>query len=99
MILLVQDCSEKPQLQPLPANSSISAFGDSSTLGSGVERHYSDPTALQQLSGLEVINASIAGELSSEGLKRLPGLLRRHRPRLVIMTHGGNDVLRGRDSK
>jgi acyl-CoA thioesterase-1 len=42
-----------------------------------------------------VVNASIAGDTSSGGLSRLPGLLRRHEPAIVIIELGGNDGLRG----
>lgn len=42
-----------------------------------------------------VINASIAGDTSSGGLSRLPGLLSRHHPDIVIIELGGNDGLRG----
>ncbi len=42
-----------------------------------------------------VINASISGETTHGGLQRLPGLLSKHRPRLVIIELGGNDGLRG----
>lgn len=42
-----------------------------------------------------VINASIAGDTSSGGLSRLPGLLARHEPAIVIIELGGNDGLRG----
>jgi acyl-CoA thioesterase-1 len=42
-----------------------------------------------------VVNASIAGDTSSGGLSRLPGLLSRHQPAVVIIELGGNDGLRG----
>ncbi|WP_328984617.1 arylesterase [Thiorhodovibrio winogradskyi] len=45
--------------------------------------------------GVEVINASISGETTAGGLERLPGLLAKHRPRLVIIALGANDGLRG----
>lgn len=99
VFLLLPGCTGKPQLQPLPADSTVLAFGDSLTLGSGVEPRHSYPAVLEQLSELEVVNAGLAGELSESGLERLPVLLQQHRPGLVILTHGGNDLLRGRDSE
>ncbi|MEM6775381.1 MAG: arylesterase [Pseudomonadota bacterium] len=42
-----------------------------------------------------VINASISGDTSAGGLRRLPELLAEHRPRLLIIELGGNDGLRG----
>ena len=45
--------------------------------------------------GYTVVNASIAGDTSSGGLARLPGLLATHRPSIVIIELGGNDGLRG----
>lgn len=43
----------------------------------------------------EVINASISGETSAGGLSRLPDLLARHAPAVVVIELGGNDGLRG----
>jgi acyl-CoA thioesterase I len=42
-----------------------------------------------------VVNASISGETTSGGLNRLPDLLARHRPAVVLVELGGNDALRG----
>ena len=41
------------------------------------------------------VNASISGDTSAGGLRRLPGLLETHEPRIVIVELGGNDGLRG----
>ncbi len=43
----------------------------------------------------QVVNASISGETSAGGLRRLPQLLAQHRPTLVIIQLGANDGLRG----
>ena len=42
-----------------------------------------------------VINASISGDTSSGGRARLPDLLSKHRPTVVLIELGGNDALRG----
>ena len=42
-----------------------------------------------------VVNASISGDTTANGLARLPGLLQRNRPTVVIIELGGNDGLRG----
>jgi len=42
-----------------------------------------------------VVNASISGETTSGALTRLPGLLQKHRPAVVVIELGGNDALRG----
>ncbi len=42
-----------------------------------------------------VVNASISGETTAGGLRRLPGDLERHRPAIVVIELGANDALRG----
>lgn len=42
-----------------------------------------------------VINASISGDTSAGGARRLPKLLEEHAPDLVVIELGGNDGLRG----
>lgn len=50
---------------------------------------------LARQGGPIVINASISGETSAGGLSRLPTLLERHRPSLLVLELGANDGLRG----
>jgi len=49
----------------------------------------------QQSAGFNVVNASISGETTAGGLRRLPALLQEHLPKLVIIELGANDGLRG----
>ncbi len=43
----------------------------------------------------DVVNASISGETTSGGRSRLPQLLEKHKPDIVIVELGANDGLRG----
>jgi acyl-CoA thioesterase-1 len=45
--------------------------------------------------GPSVVNASISGDTSAGGLRRLPALLAEHEPQLLVIELGGNDGLRG----
>lgn len=42
-----------------------------------------------------VTNASISGDTTAGGLSRLPALLAKHKPTVVVIELGGNDGLRG----
>ncbi|MDT1878575.1 multifunctional acyl-CoA thioesterase I/protease I/lysophospholipase L1, partial [Acinetobacter baumannii] len=42
-----------------------------------------------------VVNASISGDTSQQGLARVPALLKQHQPRWVLVELGGNDGPRG----
>jgi acyl-CoA thioesterase-1 len=43
----------------------------------------------------QVVNASVSGETTAGGLRRLPGDLKRHQPAVVLIALGANDALRG----
>lgn len=49
----------------------------------------------KQQADWQVINASISGETTDGGLRRLPDLLAKHEPEVVVIELGGNDGLRG----
>jgi acyl-CoA thioesterase I len=94
IVMIFVKSGDDPKKQPLSKDATILAFGDSLTAGYGASSAKDYPTQLQRLSGIKVINAGISGEVSADGLKRLPELLRQYKPKLVILCHGGNDILR-----
>jgi lysophospholipase L1-like esterase len=93
----VSGCSDDTKLPALAGDATILAFGDSLTYGTGTSSNNAYPAVLERLSNRTVINAGIPGEISSKGLLRLPGLIEKHQPDLIIICHGGNDILRKLD--
>ena len=93
-LALIIGCS--PQTPPIKLNtdSVILAFGDSLTLGVGAKEWASYPAVLEQELGVKVVNAGVSGEVSSDGLARLKPLLNKYSPSVVVICHGGNDMLR-----
>lgn len=95
---------------PLPASETLSdneknlpvllVLGDSLSASFGIEQSdgwvalLTDKLQKHQYR-MKVINASISGETTQGGLQRLPSLLAKHKPSLVIVELGGNDGLRG----
>lgn len=92
-------------LTALMAASSASAksvliLGDSISAAYGMEKtegwvHLFEQKLLPHCSNARVINASVSGETSAGGKSRLPELLGRHQPDIVVIELGGNDGLRG----
>ncbi len=78
----------------------ILVVGDSLSAAYGMQLEESWPRLLEnRLDGngqrYRVQNASITGETTQGGLNRLPRLLEKYRPEVVIIELGGNDGLRG----
>ncbi len=79
----------------------ILVFGDSISAAYGLEVEQGWVRLLQQRLDKTapgkhvVVNGSLSGETTSGGKARLPALLKKHKPDVVILELGGNDGLRG----
>lgn len=94
-----QQATQEPPLD-VPIDSRVLIVGDSisAAYGMSLEQGWAALLArqLQEIAPQsEVINASISGDTSAGGLRRLPSLLQEHKPALVVLELGGNDGLRG----
>ena len=83
-----------------PAAPVILVVGDSLSAEYGIARGQGWVALLEQRlqrEGLRgtVVNASVSGDTTSGGKSRLPALLNRHQPGIVVIELGGNDALRG----
>ncbi len=94
LLLAMVSCGSGQELTTLPSGARILAFGDSLTFGIGVPADQSYPAVLAELTGFEVVRSGVPGEISAVGLRRLQSVLDETSPALVIICHGGNDVLR-----
>lgn len=77
-------------------------LGDSLTAGHGVEEGEAWPALVGERlraahPAWRAVNAGVSGDTSAGGLRRLPRLLDRVKPALVVVGLGANDGLRGQD--
>ncbi|MDP2433377.1 MAG: arylesterase [Pseudomonadota bacterium] len=78
----------------IPVGATVLVLGDSLSYGTGAAHGEDYPTLLADMTGWNVVNAGVPGDTTADGLKRLPGLLEEHIPKLVLVELGGNDFLR-----
>jgi len=96
---LLMACSSDARSSRLAGDAVILAFGDSLTFGTGALPAESYPAVLENLVDRRVVNSGIPGEVTADGLARLPEVLEKEKPALMILCHGGNDLLRRLDQR
>ncbi|BDR16334.1 arylesterase [Vibrio sp. STUT-A11] len=82
------------------ANEKLLVLGDSLSAGYNMPIEKSWPSLLPDVllehgQNVTVINGSISGDTTGNGLARLPQLLEQHSPSIVLIELGANDGLRG----
>lgn len=87
-------------MAPASEQAVILVLGDSLSAGYGMDRQDSwvsllDSRLKEYRYDYKILNSSISGDTTQGGLARLPRLLDRYKPEVVIIELGGNDGLRG----
>jgi acyl-CoA thioesterase-1 len=82
------------------AERTVLVFGDSLSAAYGIATRDGWVALLgerlaRERPGWRVVNASVSGETTAGGLRRLPEDLKRHGPSIVVIALGANDGLRG----
>jgi len=85
---------------PACAARTLLVFGDSLSAAYGLSVNQGWPSLLGERIGKAgfdwtLVNASISGETTAGGLRRLPEDIKRHKPSMVVIALGANDALRG----
>lgn len=96
LMLFILGC--KDNATALQKSDSIVAFGDSLTYGYGASPEESYPSVLSDITGYKIINAGVNGDTASNGRTRIKEVVNDYKPKAVLLSIGGNDMLR-QDSK
>ena len=97
-MLLLLICA--PLANAAPGSKIFLLLGDSLSAAHNIPVNAGWPTLLQaRLTQMrpeyKLVNASISGATTADGLSRLPELLKQYRPAVVMLELGANDGLRG----
>ena len=89
-----------PRLEAAERGQTVLVVGDSLSAAFGIAQEESWVALLGERLrakgyGYRVVNASITGDTTTGGVKRLPRALEVHQPAVVVIELGGNDGLRG----
>ena len=79
---------------PSPTGETVICFGDSLTYGTGASPDTSYPAYLSRSITEQVINAGVPGNTTADALERLDRDVLAHDPKIVLITLGGNDLMR-----
>ncbi len=96
----VSGASAQAATGPDPAEAPVwLVLGDSLSAAYGIPQSQGWVSLLQQRLSergyrARIVNASVSGETTAGGAARLPALLERHHPHVVLIELGGNDGLR-----
>ncbi len=93
LVAMFAACSAR-KAEPLPPGTVVLALGDSLTAGYGLAPEQAWPALLAEKTGWQVVNGGVSGDKTGDALARLPALMDEHAPKLVLVTLGGNDMLR-----
>lgn len=100
IFIALSGCSDDIEVNTLSRSSTIVAFGDSLTYGYGANTlEDSYPSKLEEITGYKVINAGLNGDTAHNGTERIISVVEESNPNLVILSLGGNDMLRKQDQK
>jgi acyl-CoA thioesterase I len=80
----------------------ILVFGDSLSAGYGLPQdkgwvHLLETRLRDERLNYTVANASVSGETTAGGVRRIPDALKQHQPDIVVIELGANDGLRGQN--
>ena len=95
LVPLLMACGANDITNPSPSGENVICFGDSLTAGTGAgSPDQSYPAYLEQLIGRPVINAGVPGDTTASALRRLEQDVLQRSPQYVLITLGGNDLMR-----
>ena len=98
ILLFMLGCGEAKRTA-VSEDAVIVAFGDSLTYGVGASTQDNYPSVLAKLLNREVIVSGVSGETTKQGLRRLPNVLEKYSPQILLLCLGGNDFLRKHSQK
>lgn len=91
---------EKQVVAKIGSQISVVVLGDSLSAAYGIQSQQGWVELLaKKRPNLQINNASISGETTSGGKQRLPALLNKYKPSILVLELGANDALRGQNLK
>jgi acyl-CoA hydrolase len=92
-VLLAACDNAVPKGVIIPQGATVLILGDSLSYGTGANTGEDYPSLLEKSTGWKIVNEGVPGDTTSQGLARLPNLLEEHKPQLLVIELGGNDLL------